>query len=73
MKALRDLNIEMASQNVKHIALKTDFRDTTGLMIDEKGRQQMIENGYNLADSFLKLTLHPEKYVIISENEEIPF
>ena len=74
MKVLRDMELKYASNNVKTIMLNTSFKDTTGLTINEDARQQMIETGYHLADSFLKINSNPGKYdVKLGENEEIPF
>ena len=74
MKILRDMEIKYSSENVKHVILKTTFKDTTGLTINEEGRQNMIESGYKIADSFLKINSDPEKYSVnIEENEEILF
>ena len=74
MKILRDINIKYASENVKHISLKTEIRDTTGLSTDIASRQYMIEQGYKCAEEFLKINRNPEKYKLdLSENEEIPF
>ena len=74
MKVLRDNEIRFASENVKHIPLKTEIRDTTGLSISKEDRQSMIDQGYQCADSFLKINENPEKYKIeIPEDEEIPF
>jgi predicted acylesterase/phospholipase RssA len=73
MKVMRDMNIECGSKNVKTIALKTTHKDTTGLSINKEARQQMVKQGYETADDFLKIGLHPEKYEIIPDGEEIPF
>lgn len=74
MKVIRDIHIEKASENVKHIVLKTSLRDTTGISINKESRQTMVENGYNCAEEFLKINTNPEKYKLkLKENEEIPF
>jgi len=74
MKIIRDNEIKYASLNVKHIALKTMVRDTTGIMVDRESRLLMIDHGYACADAFLKVNSNPEKYEInLLENEEIPF
>jgi predicted acylesterase/phospholipase RssA len=74
MKVIRDIHIEKASLNVKHIVLKTLLKDTTGLSINKESREDMTKQGYNSADSFLKINSNPEKYQIkLKENEEIPF
>jgi predicted acylesterase/phospholipase RssA len=74
MKVLRDMELKYASANVKTIMLKTSYRDTTGLTINEEGRRQMIDAGYQTAHTFLKINTNPEKYDIkLGENEEIPF
>lgn len=72
MKILREKEIERSSQNVKHIGLKTLVKDTTGIMIDRKTRENMIGYGYTNADYFLKVTKEPEKY-FYNREEEIPF
>lgn len=74
MKVIRDNEIKHASNNVKHIALQTTFRDTTGILIDRESRESMIEQGYEFANTFLKINSNPDKYnLILQENEEIPF
>ena len=74
MKVLRDNEIKYASKNVKHIPLKTTVRDTTGISLNAEARQDMIDQGYECANSFLKFNSNPEKYdLFLYEDEEIPF
>ena len=74
IKVIRDKEIEHSSSNVKHSPLKTLIRDTTGISIDKESRYLMVEQGYNCAETFLKINTNPEKYNLnISEIEEIPF
>jgi predicted acylesterase/phospholipase RssA len=73
MKVLRDKAIENASDNCKHIALKTPVLDTTGLSLDKKAKQAMFESGYKAGMIFINRIRNPEKYkLILDENEEIP-
>lgn len=74
MKVIRDNEIKCASNNVKHIVLSTMLRDTTGIMIDRESRELMVEQGYEAANTFLKINMDPNKYdLTLQENEEIPF
>lgn len=73
MKVLRDTEIKYSSPNVKTLKLTTDFKDTTGLTMGKEAREEMLNKGYDIADSFLKLLLESDKYVFIPESEEIPF
>jgi predicted acylesterase/phospholipase RssA len=72
MKVLRDVEIKHSSENVKNIVLKTSYKDTTGLTINEEARKNMIDCGYKIADTFLKINLNPEKYDM-TLTQEIPF
>ena len=69
MKAFRDQEIKHASKTVKHIALKTTVRDTTGLSLNSEDRENMINQGYLYAEHFLKQT----EYEHINDTEEISF
>lgn len=74
MKTLRDNEIKFSSKNAKHIALETDVRDTTGLTINQETRQNLVNQGYQCAEAFLKINKNPEKYQLnLTEEEEIPF
>ena len=74
MSAIKDFNIEYASENVKYIPLKTNIKDITGLTLSKETRQKMVDYGYACASNFLKVNSDPEKYQInLGENEEIPF
>lgn len=74
MKMIRDMEIKNASGNVKHIVLKSNVKDSTGLSITLETKQQMIRDGYKTADKFLKIISDPEKYQLeLQEGEEIPF
>lgn len=74
MKIIRDNEIQHCSKNVKHIGLRTNIKDTTGILVDQHTRQIMINQGYQCAEVFLKINSNPEKYdVSLNENEEIPF
>jgi predicted acylesterase/phospholipase RssA len=73
MKRLRDRSLELASNNCKHIPLKTPILDTTGLSLDGNMKKSMIEHGYKSGVIFLNRIKYPEKYrLVLEENEEIP-
>ncbi len=74
MKILRDLQINYSSENVKHIRLKSDIKDSTGVSISKQNREIMIQYGEKCAETFMKINKEPQKYCYeIGENEEIPF
>ena len=74
MKALRDNEISLASDNVKHLKLQTDVRDITGISLILEMRQKMIQEGEEYAKAFLKVNNNPDKYNLdLPEGEEIPF
>lgn len=72
MKVLRDRAIEGASDNCKHIALKTPVLDTTGLTLDHDTKRSMIEYGYKTGSIFLNRIKNPDKYrLLLDDDEEI--
>ena len=73
MKVLRDRAIEAASDNCKHIALRTPVFDTTGLTLDYNAKRAMIEHGYKIGMIFLNRIKNPDKYrLVLDDDEEIP-
>lgn len=73
MKVLRDNAIKLASENCKHVALKTPIIDTTGITLDRNGKINMIESGYKRGSIFLNKIKNPDEYnVILDEDEELP-
>ena len=66
-------NMKASSDKCKHLGLKTNIIDTTGISLDEKSKMDMIESGYRSATVFLSKLKNPDKYnIILDDNEEIP-
>ena len=65
MKVLRDNAIKDASENCKHIPLRTPIIDTTGLTLNHDTKRSMIEYGYKTGVIFLNRIKNPDKYKII--------
>ena len=73
MKVMRDQSIRLASNNCKHIALKTPIIDTTGLSFNAEIKNKMLESGYKTGIHFLNKLKYPHKYkIILDPDEEIP-
>jgi predicted acylesterase/phospholipase RssA len=73
MKRLRDRSLEAASNNCKHIPLKTPILDTTGLSLNNNMKKSMIEHGYKTGIIFINRLKYPEKYrLVLEEDEELP-
>lgn len=73
IKTLRDRSLRDASNNCKHLALKTSVLDATGLSLDFDSKKAMIVSGIKSAFIFLNNLKSPSKYkIILNDNEEIP-
>ena len=73
IKMTREEHIEWSSDKCKHLCLKTNVIDTTGISLNNKSKLAMIESGYRSTTVFLIRLKHPEKYnIILEDNEEIP-
>lgn len=70
IKMLREVEIEHCSERVKHIGLKTEVRDTTGISLDRNAKQSMIDSGYRCGERFM--TRIPYQ-IDIADGEEFSF
>lgn len=74
MTRLRERSIKQASDNCKHIALKTPIHDTTGLSLNINNKKSMIEHGYKTGMIFINRIKYPDKYnLILNDDEEIAY
>lgn len=73
MKVLRDNALRLASNNCRHVALKTPILDTTGMSFNREVKTAMIESGYKRGKVFMARIKHPDKYkLLLDDDEEIP-
>jgi predicted acylesterase/phospholipase RssA len=73
LKSLREFSMKWASDNCKHVELKTHILDSTGLTITSEIKRQMIEAGKLEADKFLQSIIYPEiNKILLNDNDEIP-
>jgi predicted acylesterase/phospholipase RssA len=72
IKRLREIEIEHCSDKVKHISLKTEITDTTGIALSRDAKQAMIDSGYQCGERFLARLENPYQ-IELSATDEFSF
>ena len=72
IKRLREIEIEHCSDKVKHIGLRTEITDTTGISLSRESKQAMIDSGYHCGERFLARLNSPYQ-IELSATDEFSF
>ena len=73
IKSMTVMSMKYASDNCKHIGLKTSILDSTGLTLTQEHKRTMIDIGYEAGVNFLNELRNPDKYrILLNESDEIP-
>lgn len=73
INSMRIMAMKYASDNCKHIGLKTSILDSTGITLTREDKINMIDSGYETGRMFLNRIRNPDKYrILLDETDEIP-